>query len=349
VTSSPPGQDRPLVFDWGDGSPDSYAALDEVLTHTYPGPGTYLITVTWAATDLIAWTTYAYVASDDIPELIVPDSTLHTCQLESFTSTLTNGFGEVQQVYSYTTLLGANLTPANTLYQRDYGNGAETLPLTAIPGGVQAISSPFTIERDQDAPVTILIRLPSTATGTINGHVDYVTSTVEDDEGNLSINTLIGQDFVITVADGDCSNPPAPGTCSISDIVPEVNQPVFDDDGTQTGTTSTEVGTAQSVMITGLGLAASTAMIVVTDDNEGFPLQYVTYAETTDPDTGDDIQTVSGVIGLLPCIVDAHIKSVVVQDQLNTTRCSITVDWHYTPTPIPDLGLVTDDDSEVSP
>jgi hypothetical protein len=347
VTS--PGQDKPLIFDWGDGAPKESAALDEVLDHTYPGPGTYLITVTWAATDLIAYTTYAYVASTEIPELIIPDSTLHTCQTESFTATLTNGFGEVQQVYSYTKLIGANLTPANTLYQRDYGSGVETIPLTAIPGGVQAISSPFTIERDQDSSVTIAIRLPSTATGTINAHVDYVTSTVEDDDGNLSINTLISDDYVITVAAGDCSNPPAPGTCSISDIVPDVNQPVVDDDGTQTGTTSTEVQTAQAVQITGLGLAGSTAMAVVTDDNEGFPLQFVTYALTTDPDTGADIQTVTGVIGLLPCIEEAHIKQVLVQDQLNTTRCGITVDWHYTPTPIPDLGLAPADDSEVSP
>lgn len=332
--------DKPLVFDWGDGSPLSSAAYGETLEHTYPGPGTYLITVREAATNAIALTTYAYVASDDPTVLTVTDATVHTCQPSPFTATLTNGFAEIQQVYAFLTLKAAGLTASNTAYWGDDGAGGSVpIPPTNVPGGIQVINGPFTVPRDSDSTLTAQVRLPPTATGTVAGHVDYVTSTVEDpNTGVRALAVLISDDFVLTVAAGDCSSPPAPGTCSLSDIVPDPNLPIIDEDGVQTGTTSLPVSTGQGVQLTGLGLINAAAVIAITDDADGFPLLGVSYTEADDPDNpGSTLQFVSGYLGLLPCLDNVHIQTILVQDALNTTRCSIAVDWLYTPDPIPEL------------
>lgn len=344
-----PGQDKPLIFDWGDGSPLTPAAYYETVEHAYPGPGTYLITVREAATDLVAYTTYAYVADVTVPVLTVDDATVQTCQPSPFNATLTNGFGEVQNVFSYTTLLGAGITAANTLWQRQDPDGTwVTLPATDIPGGIKVIGGPFTVERDADTVVNLQVRLPSTAAATLTGHVDYVTSAVEDPLTGISaLNVLISDDYTLTVTAGDCSSPPTPGTCSLSGIVPDANVPVYDDDGNQTGTTSVPVGTGQGVQLTGLGLINVAAMIAITDAGDGFPLQAVAYTEVDDPDNPPaTIQYASGIIGLLPCVDSMHITKILVQDALNTTRCSMTVDWLYTPGPVPGLPAdVLDEDT----
>jgi hypothetical protein len=321
---------RDLVFDWGDGSLPIPAYRGEVVFHTYAQPGSYVITVTEAATGLTDDTLYVVTPDPSPPVLSVPDGNLTTCTPSSWLATLTNGYGAVDQVYSFSTLKAPGLTAANTLYQRRGLDGTlQTVALTDIPGGVQAVFGPFPIPANADSTIEITVTLPQGVTGPVAGHVDYVTGTKTDPDTLVqTLDILASDDYTMTVTAGDCSGVVPPGVCSIDTVDPPVNTDVTDDNGVTT-TVPTEVTTGQIVLLTGTGLDTMVSMAVVTDDGYGFPCLPVTGSEQEDGST-----TSEGVMGQFPVVGTAHFAQVIVQDQANTTRCSIAVDWQYTPGPL---------------
>lgn len=333
------GTDKPLIFNWGDNSLETPAAWDEVVTHTYASPGDYLITVREAANSDRAVAPFSVVANPATPVLTVDDATIKTCELSPFNATLTNGFGQIDHVYSYVTMKATGLTAANTLYQRQSVTGDPTSALTTIAltdlpdGSVRAIFGPFAVSRDVDTVVNYSILVPTGVTGPIVGHTDYVTSMVENpNTGVEELSVLISDDFTLTVTAGDCSAPPTPGACSITSIVPAPNdtETTYDADGNPIVTNiPQQITTGQGVLVTGTGLIDVAAMVLVSDDDYGYPCELV-------GGLGDDTSA-NGTVGQLPTTSVAHFKAVLVQNQDNTARCQIAVDWDYTPGPIPEV------------